>query len=149
MLQQSAHAKFSINLPSKQKNFTKTFLNVIFTSNLAIAKLQPPPLIGMQSHSIRLASVSEELRSQHLEPAINIETSEIYLYQHKDATYMICRFIILYIQLKFVKMFSNLVRAELLGEGNDKRICDSTLKDTPYVLPRWVIFLISHMLSNI
>ena len=66
----------------------------------------------MQSHSIRLASVSEELRSQNLGPAINIETSEIYLYQHKDATYIIlvCRFIILYIQLKFVKMFSNLVR---------------------------------------
>ena len=27
----------------------------------------------MQSHSITLAAVSEELRSQHLEPAINTE----------------------------------------------------------------------------
>ena len=39
----------------------------------------------MQSHSIRLAAVSEELRSQNLEPAINIEITPLWLHNQPEA----------------------------------------------------------------
>ena len=70
MLQQSAVAKFSLDLHSKQKKASQKHFCRLFLLQTQLSQNFSPPLIGMQSHSIRLAAVSEEIRSQNLQHAI-------------------------------------------------------------------------------
>ena len=90
MTQQSGHAKFSLDLHQNKKKSAKTFFVSYLYFKPSYRKTSAPHLSACKARASGLPAVSEELRSQNLEPAINIEIKLYWSNIDKLYTFHIC-----------------------------------------------------------